>query len=89
MEESIGMSDFRDNIRDHIDLVQQGDTRLVERYGKPTAAVIPVELYNQLRQSREQFRQVLDTIRNQAELSKEEAMEVALEEQQSARRDSK
>lgn len=80
------MSEFRNNLRDEMDKVQRGYTFLVERFGKPTAAVIPVELYEQLRQGRQDFQETLESLREQADLSEEEAMERALEAQKDVRR---
>ena len=50
------------------DLIRQvgygGEIAIVERFGKPVVALIPVEIYNQLVAEREVRFQVLDCIRS-------------------------
>ncbi len=60
----IGAREARNNLADLLGMVHyRGQVVIIERSGRPMAAVIPVELYEQLIAEREARFQVLDRIR--------------------------
>jgi len=67
------------------DVAARGDKFIVERHGMPVAALVPVAVYEQWKQSRERFFDVLHAAQEKANLSEEEAMALANEAVQAVR----
>lgn len=64
MVERVGSREMRNRLADMLGRVRySGEMFIVERSGKPMAAMIPVELFEQFIQEREMRFQVLDRIR--------------------------
>jgi hypothetical protein len=61
------------------DILTRGDKFVVERHGTPVAAMVPIEFYEQWKQSRERFFEMLRTAQANANLSEEEAAQLAAE----------
>jgi len=80
MEKLLGVTEARKKLSDIVDQVQhQGDTYLISRYGKPAAAVVPVEVYESWQRQREAFFDLIRESQKEAGLSPEEAERVAAE----------
>lgn len=73
----IGARDLRQKFAEILGRVGfGGDVAVVERSGKPMAAIIPIEMYRQLVAEREARFQIIEKIRNtQVERSQEELEE--------------
>jgi antitoxin (DNA-binding transcriptional repressor) of toxin-antitoxin stability system len=67
------------------DILTRGDKFVVERHGTPVAAMVPIEVYEQWKQSRERFFETLRTAQANADLSEEEAAQLAAEAVKAAR----
>jgi prevent-host-death family protein len=67
------------------DVLTRGDKFVVERHGTPVAVVVPIEVYEQWKQSRERFFETLRTAQTNANLSEEEATQLAKEAVKKAR----
>jgi antitoxin (DNA-binding transcriptional repressor) of toxin-antitoxin stability system len=57
----------------------QGDSYVISRYGKPAAAVVPVEVYQNWQRQREEFFDHIRHLQKKADLSPEEADRLAKE----------
>lgn len=76
MSVHIGAREARSNFSDLLGSVHySGQVVIVERSGKPMAAVIPVEMYQQLIAERETRFQVLDRIRHRLPSATEDEVE--------------
>ena len=70
----------RRNLGKLLDMVSNGDSVVVERRGKPTAAIMPMDAYEQWqRQRRQAFFGKLQEMAEQANMSEEEAAELVEE----------
>ncbi len=67
------------------DIVARGDKFVVERHGTPVAVVVPIEVYEQWKQSRERFFDTLRLAQANADMAADEAEEVAAEAVKAAR----
>ena len=56
-----------------------GDKIIVERHGTPVAVLVPMEVYEQWKRSRERFFELLEIGQNNASFTPEEADNLALE----------
>ena len=56
-----------------------GDKIIVERHGTPVAVLVPIEVYEQWKRSRERFFELLEMGQHNAHLTPEEADNLALE----------
>jgi inactivated superfamily I helicase len=65
--------------------VAKGDRYIVERYGEPVAAVVPIELYEQWKHFRDAFFTRMAEMATAAAMNDVEAMTLALEAQQAVR----
>jgi prevent-host-death family protein len=61
------------------DILARGDKFVVERHGTPVAVVVPIEVYEQWKNSRERFFETLRAAQANANLSEEEAAQLARE----------
>jgi prevent-host-death family protein len=78
MEKVLGVTEVRKKFSSIVEQVQyEGDICLISRYGKPAAAVVPIEAYETWRQQREEFFDLIRDMQEEADLSAEEADRVA------------
>jgi prevent-host-death family protein len=78
MEKVLGVTEARKKFSNIVEQVQyQGDTYLISRYGKPAAAVVPIEVYENWQRQREEFFDLIRKLQKEAGLSPEEAAQVA------------
>jgi prevent-host-death family protein len=61
------------------DVEVRGNSFVVERHGEPVAALVPLRIYEQWKREQDNFFALLDKAQQNANLSEEEAMELALE----------
>jgi prevent-host-death family protein len=80
MEKTLGVTEARKKFSNIVEQVQhQGDTYLISRYGKPAAAVVPVEVYENWQLQRAEFFDLIRDMQEEADLSPEEADRIAAE----------
>ena len=80
MEKVLGVTEARKKFSNIVEQVQyQGDTYLISRYGKPAAAVVPVEVYENWQRQRAEFFDLIRDMQEEANLSPEEADRIAAE----------
>ena len=80
MEKVLGVTEARKKLSNIVEQVQyEKDTYLISRYGKPAAAVVPVEVYENWQRQREEFFDLIRNMQKEADLSPEEADQVAAE----------
>lgn len=59
------------------EVAAKGDRVVVERHGEPVAAVVPIDVYNQWKRSRTEFFERMRQAADRADLSPEEAEQLA------------
>lgn len=80
MDKTIGIAEARTSLREIVDQVQQkGDSFIINRNGKPAAAVVPVQVYENWRRERKAFFDQVRTFQKRANLDPVEADNLALE----------
>ena len=80
MEKTIGAFEARRNFGKILqDVMVNCDNVIIERRGEPVAVVVPVEVYRQWQRSRQSFFRKLQEMAEQANMSPEEADELAAE----------
>ena len=67
------------------DILTSSDKFIVERHGKPVAVVVPIEVYEQWKKSRERFFATLRLAQENADLNEAEATKLADEAIQASR----
>lgn len=86
MERELNARQAREGFSTLLDQVQyQGDTYIINRNGKPAAAVVPLKVYETWRRQREAFFVRVQEMAQRADLEPDEAMTLALEAQQAVR----
>jgi prevent-host-death family protein len=85
MEKIIGAFEVRRKFGELLDEVTKGDKVVVERHGKPVAAVVPIELYEQWKRQRQQFFDQMREVSARVGMDSDEAIQLALEAQQAVR----
>jgi prevent-host-death family protein len=56
MERELGITKARETLSDVVEQVQyQGDTYIISRHGRPAAAVVPMEVYENWKRQRREF----------------------------------
>jgi prevent-host-death family protein len=87
MERELGITKARETLSDMVERVQfQGDTFIISRHGKPAAAVVPIEIYeNWKRQRREFFDAVRRIQSTNEEVDPDQVMKDILQAQQAIR----
>ena len=56
MERELGITKARETLSDVVEQVQyQGDTYIISRHGRPAAAVVPIEVYENWKRQRREF----------------------------------
>jgi prevent-host-death family protein len=95
MEQTLGVTEARIRFAELVDQVRyQGDTVTLLKSGKPAAVLVPVELFERWKAERTSALAAMRAIqanatRDTEALSDEEAMELALEAQNDARKNTK
>lgn len=80
MEKVLGITQARAEFSVLVEQVQhQGDAYIIERHGKPAAAVVPVQVYEAWKKQRAQFFEFIRQAQQQANLTPEEAERIAAE----------
>ncbi len=80
MERALGVTEARKKFSNIVDRVEhQGDIYLISRYGRPAAAVVPVEVYQNWQRQRQEFFDLVRNMQKEADLSAEKADQVATE----------
>ena len=80
MERNLGVTEAREKLSDLVDRVEhQGDAFIISRHGKPAAAVVPVEVYENWKRQRREFFDLIQQMQERADLEPEEADRIALE----------
>ena len=86
MEKTVGAFEIRRNLVKVLqDIAARGDKYIVERHGEPVAVVVPVEVYEQWKQSRSRLFDQLHRAQTHANLSPEAADALAAEAVKAAR----
>ncbi|HEY4882368.1 MAG TPA: type II toxin-antitoxin system prevent-host-death family antitoxin [Myxococcales bacterium] len=87
MTEKVSTIDVRQRIGDLLNRVAlRHDEFVIERKGKPLAALVPIERLEQMRRFARRHALELLEKRKQSTVSEEQALEIALEAQRSARK---
>jgi antitoxin (DNA-binding transcriptional repressor) of toxin-antitoxin stability system len=74
MEKTIGAFEARRQLgRMLTDVLVRGDSYVVERYGRPVAALIPVRIYEQWKRSRQAFFDQMESAAARAGMDEDEA----------------
>jgi len=80
MERELGVTEARKEFRELVEKVQfQGDTYIISRHGKPAAAVVPVQVYENWRRQRDELFRVFREMQKEADLDPAEAELLAAE----------
>ncbi len=78
MEKELGITRAREELSIIVEQVQyQGDTYVINRHGKPAAAVVPMQVYETWKRERENFFNFIRQTQEQANLEPEEADKIA------------
>jgi prevent-host-death family protein len=86
MERTVGAFEIRRQLGKILQQVAaRGDRFVVERHGQPIAAMVPIEVYEQWKRSREQFFEQMRQAAERANLSPADADELATEAVRAAR----
>lgn len=87
MEKTLGITQAREKFRDLVERVQyKGDMYIINRHGKPAAAVVPVELYESWKRQREEFFDLIREIQEaNIDADPDQVMEDVLQAQQAVR----
>lgn len=89
MEKELGVTEARKRLSDIVhDVQHQGATYLLNRYGKPAAAVVPVEVYEAWLRQREHFFDLVREMQREAGLSPDAAQQLAAEAVKATREES-
>lgn len=80
MEKILGITKAREEFSNIVEQVQhQGDTYVISRHGKPAAAVVPVQVYENWKRDRDEFFAFIRKAQQQANLEPHEAEQIAAE----------
>jgi len=82
----INAFDIRRKFGDILIGIFKGEEYVVERYGKPVAALVPIEIYEQWENKREIFFEKLDKISKRISLTPQKADKIAQEAVREVRR---
>jgi prevent-host-death family protein len=87
MEKSINSSSLRSRLSPVLDDVQfNWDNYIIERNGRPAAAIVPINVYENWKQSRERFFEIVEEIQEaNKDADPNEVMALVLEAQQAVR----
>lgn len=74
MEKALGITKAREEFSTIVEQVQyQGDTYIINRHGKPAAAVVPVQVYETWKRQRDEFFELIYKAQQEANLDPEAA----------------
>ncbi len=80
MERKIGVTQAREQFSELIEQVQfRGDTYIISRRGKPAAAMVPVQVYENWKRQREELFDQIREMQQDAALDPDEAARLAAE----------
>jgi prevent-host-death family protein len=80
MEKKIGITQVREILGDLVEQVQyQGNAYIINRNGKPAAAIVPVEIYESWKRERMNFFDMIRQMQSHGNLAAEEADALATE----------
>jgi prevent-host-death family protein len=80
MEKDLGLTRAREIFGDLVEQVQYlGDTYIINRNGKPAAAIVPIEVYESWKRERRAFFDMFRQAQQSANLTPEEAERLASE----------
>ncbi len=80
MEKVLGITKAREEFSTIIEQVQhQGDSYIINRHGKPAAAVVPIQVYEEWKRQRNEFFDFIRRAQQEADLSPEAAEQIASE----------
>ncbi len=80
MERVLGITKAREEFSNLIEQVQhQRDSYIISRHGKPAAAVVPIEVYENWKRQREELFDLIRQMQQEANLTPEEADRLAAE----------
>ena len=86
MEKALGITKARQEFTTIVEKVQhQGETYIINRHGKPVAAVVPMQVYEGWKRQRDEFFEFIRDAQQQADLSPDEAEHIAEEAIQAVR----
>jgi prevent-host-death family protein len=78
MEKELGITQARIEFSNIVEKVQhRGDSYIINRHGKPAAAVVPVQVYETWKRQREEFFNQIREHQAQADLDPDEAERLA------------
>ncbi len=80
MERKLGVTQAREQFSELIEQVQfRGDTYIISRRGKPAAAMVPVQVYENWKRQREELFDQIREMQQEAALDPDEAARLAAE----------
>ena len=80
MERELGVTEARKEFRELVEKVQfEGDTYIISRHGKPAAAVVPVQVYENWRRQRNELFNLFREMQAEADLDPGDAEQLAAE----------
>jgi prevent-host-death family protein len=87
IERELGITKARETLGDVVEQVQlQGDTYVISRYGKPVAAIVPIEVYENWKRQRGKLFDTIGRIRSRnEEVDPDQVMQDVLQAQQAIR----
>ena len=87
MERELGITKARETLSDVVEQVQyQGDTFIINRHGKPAAAVVPIEVYENWKRQRRAFFDAVRRVQSaNEEVDPDQVMRDVLQAQQALR----
>lgn len=87
MEKELSVTQAREKFSDLVEQVQfQGDTYVISRHGKPAAAVVPIEVYENWKRQRRAFFDQIRQMQQRVDLDPQGAERLANEAVTAARR---
>ena len=87
MERKLGLTEARQNFSELVEGVQyRGNTYIINRHGKPAAAVVPLNVYENWKRQRKQFFDAVRKIQDaNRDVDPDEVMRDVIEAQQAIR----
>jgi prevent-host-death family protein len=80
MEKELGLTKAREQFGELVEQVQyQGDAIVISRNGKPAAAIVPMEVYENWKRQRRDFFGLVRQMQQRSVLGADEAAEIANE----------
>jgi prevent-host-death family protein len=80
MEQKLGLTEARRNFSELVEQVQyRGDTYIIHRHGKPAAAIVPLNVYENWKRQRDALFDTIRQMQISANLDPDEAEKLAAE----------